>query len=140
MVSPVPLSSESAKAPERGLFVHIIIVLACVLFLATVALLYYRSITVQEPKTILVINGSDQLNDAIAQVDGPSLVNPLQVKMNVSTSYGARFYLAPGGYTLSILAGAKEPIYQHEIILSEGRTWTIDLSKWGKQTPQQRVD
>lgn len=97
----------------RSVGVHFSIVLAAVLFVASIALLYYRSLNLVEPSSIVDVRGDASLDGATVQIRGPGLNAPLKTVFDKQHGYSSRFFLDGGSYILSVVRGDKTLYKQH---------------------------
>jgi hypothetical protein len=85
-----------------GIGVHAGIYLAVALFLGAITLLYYRSITLVEPSSVVDVQGNESLKGAVAQISGPGLDGPLRAPFDETHGYNGRFFLDRGSYLLTV--------------------------------------
>ncbi len=93
--SPADAATDTPPA-EHPWFVHIMIGLAVVLFLGTMALLYVAWLSRGEPMAMIVVNGSRSYDGATAVLRN-SVQQPIHepIPLNNSNNYSARLYFTP---------------------------------------------
>ena len=95
---------------HRGIFVRVMVFLTVLISIFTVALIYYRWLTVPEPSAVLSLEGDADLDGAIIIVSDPS--GGFQLTDEFDSQAGKtslRFYLQPGTYEVQMK-------YQNRII------------------------
>jgi len=102
---------------------------ASLLFLLAAAMLYYRSITMNEPRCVIIVEASQAWKDAEISVDGGVLMKPLKATIGKQGRFAIPFYLDAGEYKVSVTMNGET---QHEatvIVNDSARGWRIDLTK-----------
>lgn len=116
-------------AKDRGWLIHIMVILAALLFVATASLLYFRWLAIQEPTSILILTGTDALDGAKVRLTGVNMGKPVEAVFNEQDHYVLKFFLEPGSYSFSIRRG-DELIHSIEEFTIPGRTQvSYDLSR-----------
>ena len=113
-------------SPERGRVVMFTIVLAAAMFVAMVAVTYYRWSTVSEPTSANVIDAGPELDGAIIHVEGIGMRRPQQVTLSSENNFSTPIYVHPGSYTLRITQ-ADRLLYQRQFELSSRQGIRLDL-------------
>jgi hypothetical protein len=124
-------SSDNPAQPSepRRPFVTIMIGAASLLFLLAAAMLYYRSITMNEPGCVIVIEASQPWKDAEINVDGGVLMKPLKATIGKQGRYAIPFYVDAGEYTVTVTVNG-DAKHQATVVVNEAvRGWRLDLSK-----------
>lgn len=112
----------------RGIAVHLFITLAAALFLGTVAVLFYRWVSVSEPRSMIVVQGNASLEGAKVKVSGLGLVKPLETTIHGKERFLAPVFLEPGGYTLLVTLDGRE-IFEENFEIHDRKGLKFDLSK-----------
>jgi hypothetical protein len=120
-------SNQPTSARSKG-FVIAMIALAALLFLSTVALLYYRWVTMHEPSCELTIDSTPALRGAVLKVDGPMLAKALQTTIGENDKYTHAFFLDPGDYEVTVTLSGQQQ-YITRFALPKLTKSSIDLTK-----------
>ncbi len=103
----------STRSLLASLGVHASIILAVALFLGSISLLYYRSLTLVEPSSMVDVRGDDSLAGAEVSISGPALDEPLQTLFDRDNDYQSRFFLDRGSYLLTVRRQGHTLFNQH---------------------------
>jgi hypothetical protein len=92
---------QPTRSPERTFFVYVAITLAAALFIAIVALLYWRSTRNSAHTALLIVEADPNFDGAVVSVESPSGVSQVKT-LNPSGNYNCRFILPPGLYLAKV--------------------------------------
>src|SRR5437867_873214 len=124
-------SQPHPNAPsDRRMFVHVMIAIAVLLFLATQALLYYRWVTMSEPSCVLVIDAGPALKGAEISVDSVEMAKPLQATIGLNDRYAIPFYLDPGKYDVKLKLNGQTQIEANVELTRSERGRRLDLTRF----------
>jgi hypothetical protein len=134
----MPLST--TPSPIRSFFaslgVHTAIILAIALFVGAITLLYYRSLTLVEPSSIVDVRGNDSLDGAVVQISGPGLDAPLRAHFDTQHGYSGRFFLDRGSYLLTVKREG-HMLFQQYFFLADRTHATLPIPKTPATSPDQ---
>ena len=100
-------AAEPASPPQPA-GVLIGIVAAAFLFVALVALLLYRGLTVHPPQAALLVQGDPHWDGSVLIVEGEKQPHALSGELNRTNKYLVTFFLQPGDYRLHVRKGDRE--------------------------------
>lgn len=122
-------SRDTPAAPERAWLIRLLIIAAAVLFIGTISLLYFRWLHIQEPTSVLVLNGTDALEGATVQLTGVNLADPITATFTESDRYTLKFFLEAGSYSISIKRGGTLLQAPEEFSLPGRTQLTVNLAR-----------
>ncbi len=129
--TPTPASvSPEAPAPGSGrTLARLMITLTAAFVIAMVSVLFYRWVTLHEPKYVLIVNGTSDWVGANVTVDGAALAKPFVRSIGTENGLKLPFYLDQGTYLLTIERGGSNLI-QAEVLIARGAGVQIDLESY----------
>jgi hypothetical protein len=129
LTSERPADHVERSNAERRLFVPTVIAISSLLFLFAATVLYYRWVTMSEPRCVIVVEAGPALKGAEVTVDGAMLIKPLKTTVGKDGRYAIPFYLDAGEYEVVVKLD-DQTLHQSRVTVSESaRGWRIDLSK-----------
>ena len=99
---PTTLDPDSAPLSRTPWHIHFFVILAFLIAFGSIAILYQKYVVTHQPNCILLIYGNRRLDQCVARVEGGPLADPMQVTLDVSNHYTARFFLDSATYRLSL--------------------------------------
>lgn len=104
------------------------IALTAVMFVAMVAVLFYRWISLAEPEYVLIVSGTPAWKGATVTVDNVTLQKPYVRTIGGEHGMRLAFYLDRGTYSVLIERDGKVYI-DEEVFIDAGKVWQVDLGK-----------
>jgi hypothetical protein len=115
-----------ASRPPHGLYVALMIAVACALFMIAASVLYQRWLTVREPDARIIVV-ADQLADPLTvRVTGVAMIRPAQTTLDEEL-HKAEFQLQAGSYTIVFLRG-EEILDRQDLTLSPRQRATVTFT------------
>jgi hypothetical protein len=125
--------ASAARSPRprasRAPFIISLILIACLLFVSTEVLLYYRWATMIEPTCVLILETGPQLKGAQVELDGALLPQAHKVIVGEGNRYALAFYVEPGQYTFTITQNERLLLEQQVEFIGNQRGKKYDLTK-----------
>lgn len=109
-----------------AIWVHVAIGVAALLFITAVGLLYYRSLTLVEPNSIVDVRGNPSLDGAVVEIKGAGLNAPLQTVFGQKKGYEGRFFLDRGSYQMTVRREGRT-LFTRSFFLGAHRRMTLPL-------------
>jgi hypothetical protein len=133
-LSSAPPPDTPADRGDRRPIITFMIAAASLLFLVAAAVLYYRWISMSEPRCVVVVEASPAWKDAEITVDGGLLMKPLKATIGKEGRYAIPFYLDAGEYKVTVRVGGEAKHHGTVIVSEQMRGWRLELSKLNPTT------
>ena len=118
--------------PQRLLFARAVIILSAAITLAAFATIFYRSVTISEPTSAIVVEGDASFDGTLIFVTSTEYPSA-RAKLSVENNYKTPVLLHPGIYSVLITHGDRTLIRQ-SFRIEAHRGVGIDLLKAAAET------
>lgn len=133
-----PAPVEPSSRTPGGVFVGLMVALACALFLIAAAVLYHRWLGVREPDSSITILADESADGVTVRITGVAMSRPCQITLD-RQNRRPEFHLLAGSYTITLMRG-DHTIERRQITLPAGEHETLTCTRVSATQPAADAD